>query len=102
MYSKFSFITVNGGLTISFIVNIFLVSSLFSNVLYTENIVKAQADAPTDTVFTYEHTFDTAIEGDFIIEIVNNCPTNSAKKDRVSIWNLSWMSAPLASTEENA
>ena len=37
MYSKFSFITVNGGLTISFIVNIFLVSSLFSNVLSNIN-----------------------------------------------------------------
>ena len=37
MYSKFSFITVNGGLTISFIVNIFLVSSLFSSVLSNIN-----------------------------------------------------------------
>ena len=39
-------------------------------------------------------TLDTAVEGDFVIEITNNCPTNStSNKDRVSIWNLTWENA---------
>ena len=40
---------------------------------------------------TFIWTLDTAVEGDFVIEITNNCPSNSTKnKDRVSIWNLTW------------
>lgn len=34
---------------------------------------------------------DTRVEGDFIIKIVNNCPSaQGSNKDRVSIWNLGW------------
>ena len=45
------------------------------------------------TEYTYEWVLDSAITGDFVIEIVNNCPSNSSKnKDRVAIWNLSWTS----------
>lgn len=35
---------------------------------------------------------DTAIEGDFVIQIVNNCPSNNASSniDRLSVWNLGW------------
>ncbi|MBE6926838.1 MAG: hypothetical protein E7461_08385, partial [Ruminococcaceae bacterium] len=34
---------------------------------------------------------ETAISGDFTIEIVNSCPSaNTGNKDRISIWNLNW------------
>lgn len=37
---------------------------------------------------------DTVVEGDFVLEIVNGCPSNSSKnKDRLSIWNLGWLAA---------
>lgn len=36
-------------------------------------------------------TLDTAVEGEFVIEIVNNCPSNStSNKDRYSLWDLTW------------
>lgn len=39
----------------------------------------------------YEYTMNVAVSGDFIIEIINNCPSGStSNKDRVSIWNLTW------------
>ncbi len=38
--------------------------------------------------FTWE---DIAVSGDFVIEIVNDCPSAAASnKDRLSIWNLVW------------
>lgn len=50
---------------------------------------------------TYITPLATAITGNFVIEIVNNCPTNSAKKDRVSIWNLSWVTPAATASEES-
>ncbi len=42
---------------------------------------------------SFEWVLDTAVEGTFVIEIVNNCPAgSSSNKDRVSIWNLAWVS----------
>lgn len=39
----------------------------------------------------YDYTMNASVSGDFVIEIVNNCPSAVDKnKDRVSIWNLSW------------
>ena len=41
----------------------------------------------------YEFVWELAepIEGDFMIEIINNCPTgSSSNKDRVGIWNICW------------
>lgn len=37
---------------------------------------------------------DTAVEGEFVIEIVNNCLSqNSGNKDRVAIFDLTWENA---------
>ncbi len=39
----------------------------------------------------YDYTMNASVSGDFVIEIVNNCPSAVDKnKDRVSIWNLTW------------
>ena len=41
--------------------------------------------------YTAEWVLDTAITGDFTIEIVNNCPSKStSNKDRITILDLSW------------
>ena len=43
-------------------------------------------------VRTYELEF--AVEGDFVIEIVNNRPNGlTGNKDRATIWNIEWVSA---------
>lgn len=42
-----------------------------------------------NTKYTYTHDFN--VSGDFVIEIVNNSPSNStSNKDRTSIWNMTW------------
>ena len=48
------------------------------------------------TAYTFEWVLDTAIEGEFVIEIVNNCPSNNSNKnkDRVVICDIEWTSAP--------
>ena len=48
------------------------------------------------TAYTFEWVLDTAIKGEFVIEIVNNCPSNnsSKNKDRVVICDIEWTSAP--------
>ena len=39
----------------------------------------------------YDYEWSPAVSGDFVIEIVNNCPSAAtSNKDRVSIWNLTW------------
>ena len=45
------------------------------------------------TLAEYEHAFN--VEGDFVIEIVNNCPSpvSDENKDRTAIWNLTWTEA---------
>ena len=46
------------------------------------------------TAYTFEWELDSAIKGEFTIEIVNNSPTNStSNKDRVGIWDISWIGA---------
>ena len=49
------------------------------------------------TAYQFAWELDNVVEGEFVIEIVNNSPTNSSSsnKDRVSIFNLSWDSAPI-------
>ena len=47
------------------------------------------------TAYTFEWKLETAISGDFTIEITNNSPSNNTgNKDRVSIWNLQWTNNP--------
>ena len=48
-------------------------------------------DAMTkNTKYTYTHAFN--VSGDFVIEIVNDCPSSNdaGNKDRTAIWNLTW------------
>ena len=44
------------------------------------------------TLYEFEWVLEAPVEGDFTIEIVNNCPSNnsSSNKDRISIWYLTW------------
>ena len=50
------------------------------------------------TAYDFVWELDNVVNGEFVIEIVNNCPSNNASsnKDRVAIFNFSWDSAPVA------
>ena len=40
---------------------------------------------------TFDWTLEEPVEGRFMIEIINNCPTqSSSNKDRIGIWNIEW------------
>ena len=50
--------------------------------------------------YNYDCFFETPIQGNFIIKIVNKCPSNkSANKDRVAIWDFTWVSVEGDSSE---
>ena len=56
-------------------------------------------DAVTQkTAYEFTWELDVAVEGNIVIQIVNNSPSNnsSSNKDRVSIFNFTWDSAPVA------
>ncbi len=65
---------------------------------FTVNIKQGGSTVQTKTVDetltkfeVYSFRWDVNVSGDFVIEIVNDCPSGQDKnKDRVSIWNLSW------------
>ena len=62
------------------------------NVLKEEVVSYDNPNKVKYEVRTYELEF--AVEGDFIIEIVNNRPNNlTGNKDRATIWNIEWVSA---------
>ena len=43
---------------------------------------------------TFSWTLPTAVSGNFKIEIINNCPSNNTgNKDRLAIWNFTWVNA---------
>ncbi len=61
---------------------------------YTSNFAKTADKDDKYIVWTYEWVLETAISGDFTIEIVNSCPTQQdSNKDRITILELSWTSA---------
>jgi hypothetical protein len=82
-------------------------TNLFSDTKFsvTVYIKDAQGNVLKEEVVSYDNpnkvkyevrTFELefAVEGDFIIEIVNNRPNNlSGNKDRATIWNIEWVSA---------
>ena len=71
------------------------VKDVEGNVLYSEVITYAAEKNEKYVLKTYELVLDKPVEGDFVIEIVNNCPTGvTGKKDRISIWNITWENAP--------
>ena len=82
-------------------------TNLFSDTKFsvTVYIKDAQGNVLKEEVVSYDNpnkvkyevrTFELefAVEGDFIIEIVNNRPNNlTGNKDRATIWNIEWVSA---------
>lgn len=65
------------------------------NVVATKNLDWTAAGADDKyTVDEFVWELETPVQGDFVIEIVNNCPSNStSNKDRATIWNLTWLNA---------
>ena len=71
-----------------------------NGVSLTVNIIQNDETVKTETVVNSSALQHTAYEaileninitGDFVIQIVNNSPTNStSNKDRFSVWNISW------------
>ena len=58
-------------------------------VVASKNVVNSKATQSTG--YELHWILDNKIEGDFIIKITNNCPSNSTtNKDRLTIWNLGW------------
>ena len=58
-------------------------------VVATTDLVDTDVAKEVGEGFTW--TLETAVEGEFVIEIINNCPSqNTSNKDRVSIWSLAW------------
>ena len=45
-----------------------------------------------EAVGTFTWTLETPVEGEFVIEIINDCPTNktNGNADRYSLWNITW------------
>ena len=71
--------------------------SIKINVLDKDGNVVASTDCVDTTLekgvaASFTWTIETPVEGEFYIQIVNNCPSNAAtgNKDRFSIWNLVW------------
>jgi hypothetical protein len=72
--------------------------SLTVNVKQGDQVVATttldQADLTKETVYSFTWTLDTAVAGDFTLEVINNCKSaQNSNKDRVAIWNLSWENA---------
>ena len=58
-------------------------------VVASKNVVNSKATQSTG--YELHWILDNKIEGDFIIKITNNSPSNSTtNKDRLTIWNLGW------------
>lgn len=64
-------------------------------VVATTTLVRANSDVVKNTAYDFSWTLDSAIEGNFVIEILNNSPSNNStsNKDRVSIWDITWYEA---------
>ena len=65
-------------------------------VVATKTITNTSASKLTEYEFVWDLEAEgVAVEGDFIIEIVNDSPSNStSNKDRTAIWNLEWINNP--------
>ncbi|MDE6490814.1 MAG: hypothetical protein K2L49_06620 [Muribaculaceae bacterium] len=63
------------------------------NIKQNGNIVQTKTEELTNlTKFTaYSYSWEVSVSGDFSIEIINDCLSNStSNKDRLAIWNLTW------------
>lgn len=67
------------------------VTDLTTGAVYTHVVEREENKDTKYVIWTDEWVLDTAIEGDFTIVIVNNCPTaQDSNKDRITILDLSW------------
>ena len=68
------------------------VTDLATGATYTHVVEKLELDKNEKYVeYTDEWVLETAITGNFTIEIVNNCPSaTDGNKDRITILDLSW------------
>ena len=67
--------------------------SLTINIKQNGSVVATDTLERTDMEkqVAYDYEWSPEVSGDFVIEIVNNCPSAAtSNKDRVSIWNLTW------------
>lgn len=63
------------------------------NIKQNGAIVKTQSVELTsiEKQVAYDYSLNVNVEGDFVIEIVNDCLSQStSNKDRIAIWNLTW------------
>ncbi len=69
------------------------------NVLATEVFGYDNPDKAKYEIRLAEYTF--AVEGEFVIEFVNNCPNGIVgNKDRATIWNIEWVGAAASETPD--
>ena len=67
------------------------ITDLTTGAVYTHVIAQTLDKNDKYTVYTDVWTLDVAIEGNFTIEIVNNCPTGQdGNKDRMTILDITW------------
>jgi hypothetical protein len=68
-----------------------IVTNLATGEKQTYNVAKTLDKSEKYVVYTAEIVLDTAIEGEFTIELVNKCPTgNTGNKDRTTILSIDW------------
>ena len=75
------------------------VTDLTTNQKYTHVI---EGNPEKNTSLTDEWTLETAVSGNFTIEIVNNCPSNnsSSNKDRMTILSIEWLGATSSGNQQ--
>ena len=67
------------------------ITDLTTGAVYTQVVEREEEKNTKYVVWTYEWVLETPVEGDFTIEVVNNCPTGQdGNKDRITILSLEW------------
>ncbi len=74
------------------------VTDLATGTIYTQTVARDVAkDTDKYVVWDFEWVLETPITGDFTIVLVNDCPSgNTGNKDRMTVLELAWESAPKA------
>ena len=71
------------------------VTDLATGTKYTQTLAKEAEKNDKYTVWEFEWVLETPVSGDFTIEMVNDCPSgNTGNKDRLTVLELAWESAP--------
>ena len=65
--------------------------SVLQNGAVVASTTLEKTELEKETVYSHVWNLDTAVEGDYSIQIVNNClGEQSGNKERLAIWNLTW------------